>query len=154
MKRVSPLTVSVANLSLSHSSPISPAVFFLPLCGYQQYAPYRIPSKLYARKSHPQLSYHASQPPTKLLKEKPKVVHYFCLLPKTTHVQRYKLRLFCFYQAPFYVVRSSCCSPPAQLFQAAFRQCRNARTIRYCLPFSLDDIEYISQLNLIGNTGE
>lgn len=99
-------------------------------------------------------------------KKTPKVVNYFCLPTKKkkhtcTEIQA---ALILFLSSPILSSgvllkslenkRQTWCSPPAQCLQAALRQCRNTRAIRYCLPFGLGDIEYISRLNHIRNTGE
>lgn len=182
MKKSLPIS-GLCRLSLSLSPTplnVSPLLlfFFLSLRGYLQYtlslyqvAALRLVLPLWG-KSQPQLSRPCFTTANEASKKKKtnKVVKYFCLPPppkkkkNPTHVQRYKLRSFCFYQAPFWVVRSSWkslenssqtwCSPPAQRLQAAPRQRRNTRAIRHCLPFSSGDIEYISRLNLIRNTAE
>lgn len=110
MKRVCPLAVSAAYLSPTPLYIALPLVFFLSLCGYHHTESRR--GSMSALPLGGNLNHschtHASQPPTKLPKENPKVVNYFCLPPKKpTHIQRYKLHAFSFYQAPFQVVGSS-----------------------------------------------
>lgn len=182
-RRVCPLAVSVAylSLSLSHSPErLSPPLVFLPFSPWLPAVHTFAVSSRRSTSGTSTLRKISTAAVTPVLhnrqrsfqKEKNKQSRKILLFTSPskkkkkppTHVQRYKLRSFCFYQAPFWVVRSSWkslenssqtwCSPPAQRLQAAPRQRRNTRAIRHCLPFSSGDIEYISRLNLIRNTAE
>lgn len=148
MKRVCPLVVSVA-----HLSPAPPC--FPSLCGYLQYSPHCTLLQLRGYTSVIPHNFRHSFP------KYPQSSTLLLFIPSTKENNKLGGSSFCFHHAQSSAAASSWnvenqkqthSSPPAQRLQAA--RDRSTRAIRYCLPFSLDDIEYISRLNLIRNTDE